>query len=228
MCGMTVDTTMFSYDIVTLPHGGAISLSPEYPVQGATYSIYPALPSSAQMNSATGAITGTTAAFNPFSSFTIIQNNSGVRTKFYLTVILDGEAPSVDPSAQPTSQPVEPTIQPTVQPSDEPSVQPTVQPSVQPSIQPEPTEEPSGDSATPIIITVVIVVVVVVVVIVVIAISCCRKGKKTMPTKPLPVVYLVCSTISHKLTTTLRFFTRVFHGFNTLDYILGFSYTIYW
>ena len=165
---MPVDLSMYSYTFLELEGDATISLSPEYPVSGATYAIVPALPSSAEFNTETGAITGNASGFGPFNTYTIIQSNAGAKTKFYLTIATNN------------AEPVEPTAEPTV--PVEPTTQPTAEPTAEPTVPVEPTQGPSDDGKmTMIIIIVVIVIVVVLVVVIVLSLSC-KKSKKSLKT----------------------------------------------
>ena len=162
---MTVDLTMYNQQIIEYTSDEAISLTPEYPIEGATYSIYPTLPYSAQFNTTTGAITGTANAFGSYSLFTIVRNNNGFRTKFFLVIITSNPDPTEAPTAAPTEAPTEaPTVAPTVAPTEAPK------------------------SNTGMIITIVVIVVIIIVVIVVIALVSKNKKSTTLPTKALPVV----------------------------------------
>ena len=167
-CGMTLDASIYSNPIVDLSGESEFSLTPDEVVAGATYSIAPALPASVEFNPATGAISGSTADFGPFTTYTVVRNNTGIRTKFYLTILTDHAAPTQAPTEAPTQAPTQAPTEPVV---------PTE----------EPTEAPKNDNTVLIICIAVAVVVIVIIVVVVI---CCskKKNQKTMPAKALPVV----------------------------------------
>lgn len=87
VCGSTVDLAMYSATSFFVTGEDEISMTPEYPVEGATYSVYPALPEGVQLDAASGAISGPTAHFRHFSSYTVIRSVGGVNTKFFFTVL---------------------------------------------------------------------------------------------------------------------------------------------
>ena len=70
LCGAQVDLTMYSTTAYHVTGEDEIAMTPEYPVEEATYAVYPALPEGVTLNEATGAIAGATAHFRHFSSYT--------------------------------------------------------------------------------------------------------------------------------------------------------------
>lgn len=58
LCGAQVDLTMYSTTAYHVTGEDEIAMTPEYPVEEATYAVYPALPEGVTLNEATGAIAG--------------------------------------------------------------------------------------------------------------------------------------------------------------------------
>ena len=165
LCGAQVDLTMYSTTAYHVTGEDEIAMTPEYPVEEATYAVYPALPEGVTLNEATGAIAGATAHFRHFSSYTVIRSVAGAKTKFFFTVA-SGEHPSFpspvdkeDPTPAPTTLP--PTAAPTMAPTTAPTTAPT--------------------SVNWVVIGMAIAIVVIVVLVIVL-VCCCRKGKKELPT----------------------------------------------
>ena len=86
LCGSHVDLTMYSATSYHVTGEDEIAMTPEYPTDEATYSVYPALPEAVTLDEATGSISGSTAHFPHFSSYTVIRTVAGVKTKFFFTV----------------------------------------------------------------------------------------------------------------------------------------------
>lgn len=163
LCGSHVDLTMYSATSYHVTGEDQISMAPEYPVEEATYSIYPPLPEGVTLNESTGAIAGSTAHFWHFTSYTVIRSVAGVKTKFFFTVLSGGRTGALSPVDKEDPTPA-PTLPPTAAPTDAPTTAPTTAP-------------------TNWVVIGTAIAIVVIVILVIVIVCCCRKSKKELPTK---------------------------------------------